>query len=88
MEGPIPFGEQELSWEFLLEEWEAYKYYGATMALIFLPCMCANPEHIPDMETMEMHDFDRKADDKFSEFLNMDFTMPRVANLAKNHLPA
>ena len=88
---PIAFGEQELTWEFLMEEWKIYKYYGLTSAFMFLPCMCANPESIPDMETMVAEDFEKKADkteEKFADFLNTEHTLPKIYNLAKNYLPA
>jgi len=84
---PIQFGGQELNLEGLLEEWAEFKYYGLTMALIYLPCMCAKPENIPDMEALDMKDLSDSEDSKFSNFMNVEYTLPRLTNFANFHLP-
>jgi len=85
---PIQFGCQELNWEFLQEEWAAYKYYGLTMALLYLPCMCANQGNIPALEVIDLKDLGDTEVSMFSNLMNVEHTLPRLTNLVKFHLPA
>lgn len=86
----LQFQGEKLSWENFSAEFEHYRSYGTTMALILTPLMLASSESVPDLDKLSESDMKEASGSKKHDYTNVwqcKAVRDKLIAIASGHLP-
>lgn len=88
----LQFNGDELTWEYFSMEFEQYRSYGTTSALLYTPLMLASPDTAPDLDKTSVDDLKKhlgtdQSSSGPTQIWKCKAVREKVLALASGHLP-